>query len=124
MIISNDPALFRNLEILSNDLGCDLKKYDTSTDPLDVISEIASKISNILILDDDFLSPNSAKLLESIKKVSPNLPIIFLTSDTSLELGRKINSIGVKYYLIKPVSESNLREFVKSVKNENEEHIN
>ncbi|MCB0749830.1 MAG: hypothetical protein KDC90_20415, partial [Ignavibacteriae bacterium] len=67
--------------------------------------------------------PNSVKILESIKKVNSKLAIIFITSDTSIELGRKINNIGVKYYLMKPISEDNLKEFVRSVKSQNEQHI-
>ena len=31
----------------------------------------------IVIIDDDVLKPNSAKILNSIKKVSPNIKIIF-----------------------------------------------
>jgi FixJ family two-component response regulator len=121
MFISNDTEMSKSLQTLSSELSCDFSLYSNSKDPLDIISEVVAKTSNILILDDDYLSPNSTKLLVSIKKVSPKLPVIFMTSDTGLELGRSVNSIGVKYYLIKPITEVNLREFIISVKTQNDE---
>lgn len=121
MFISNDNEMSDSLQTLANELNCDFSSYSNSKDPLDIVSEVVSNTSNILILDDDFLCPNSARLLVSIKKVSPKLSVIFITSDSSLELGRSINSIGVKYYLIKPIAEVDLREFIISVKTQNDE---
>ena len=123
LLISNDFSLTSSVEKLSEDVNCEYCFYNKSKDPLDIISEVLSTNATIILLDDDFISPVSAKLLESIKKVKSKLSIIFITSDSSLELGRTINNIGVKYYLIKPISEENLREFIKSVKTQNQQQI-
>ncbi len=79
------------------------------------MSHVCSNNPSLLIIDDDFVKPISERLLASIKKVNPKLPIIFITSNTSLELGRAINSIGVKYYLMKPLSDEDLKEFITSI---------
>ncbi|MCB0747258.1 MAG: hypothetical protein H6613_10425 [Ignavibacteriales bacterium] len=123
LLISSDFNLNSSLKKLSDEVKCDYCFYDKSEDPLDIISEVLSTNARLIILDDDFIAPASAKLLESIKKVKSKLSIIFITSDSSLELGRTINNIGVKFYLIKPISEENLREFIKSVRTQNQEQI-
>ena len=124
LIISKDNGLTKALNNTADIMQCEFYNFSNSTDSLDIASEIFSINPSLLIIDDDFTAPNSAKLLESVKKVNSKLQIIFITSDTGLELGRKINKIGVKYYLIKPIDEDSLTEFIKSVKTENEQYIN
>ena len=118
LIISSDQTLktFTSKEIDSSKYN--FITFSSTTDPLDIMSQVCSNHPSLLILDDDFVSPHSVHLLESIKKVNPKLSIIFTTSNTSIELGRKIHSIGVKYYMIKPFSEFNFREFLKSIEKE------
>ena len=89
--------------------------YNSTTDPLDIMSQVFSVNPSVLILDDDFLNKISVHLLSSIKRANPKLSVIFITSNTSLDLGRKINSIGVKYYLMKPITESEFQEFLNSI---------
>ncbi|VAX19472.1 hypothetical protein MNBD_IGNAVI01-1546 [hydrothermal vent metagenome] len=89
--------------------------FNETSDPLDIISQVCKINPAILIIDDDFINPNSLHLLKSTKNIKPNLSIVFITSNSSLELGREINRIGVKYYLIKPISEIEFYEYVKSI---------
>ena len=115
LLISTDNLLQTFLEKNRNEEENQYLIFSVSNDPLDILSHVCSSNPSLLILDDDFITPNTEKLLSSIKKVNPKLPIIFITSNTSLELGRAINSIGVKYYLMKPLSDEDLNEFITSV---------
>jgi two-component system response regulator YesN len=124
LFISKDNILIQSVNYTAENLGCEYHNFSNSLDPLDIASEIFSINPSLLIIDDDFTAPNSVKILESLKKVNSKLQIIFITSDTGLELGRKINKIGVKYYLIKPIEKESLNQFIKSVKTENEQYIN
>jgi DNA-binding NarL/FixJ family response regulator len=123
LLISTDQKVTIYLENISDSLSSELVIFNENREPLDVISNIFSIHPSILILDDDFLTPSTARLLESVKKVNSKLPIIILTSDNNLEFGRAINNIGVKYYLIKPIIEGNLREYIQSIYHENEKNI-
>jgi len=89
--------------------------FNSTNDSLDIMAQISMVNPAILIMDDDFINHNTIHLLSSIKKANPKLPIIFITSNTSIETGRSVNIIGVTYYLIKPISNENLFEFIKSV---------
>lgn len=124
LFISKDNQLTKTLNSTAINMQCEFKSYSNSLDPLDIASEIFSTNPSLLIMDDDYTAPNSVKIVESLKKVNSKLQIIFITSDTSLDLGRQINKIGVKYYLIKPIEEESLKQFIKSVKTENEQFIN
>ena len=116
LLISVDKTIKLFVENNYNNSDYQFIILSSITDPLEIISQICSINPSVLILDDDLISPNSQRLLKSIKKVNPKLAIIFLTSNTSLELGRAINAIGVIFYLMKPISENEFQEFLKSTK--------
>lgn len=118
VIISIDETLKNFYSREDIDLKYQFITYNSTKDSLDLMAQICSINPSALILDDDFISPNSAHLMESIKKVSPNLKTIFITSNSSVELGKKIYSIGVKFYMIKPISEFKLSEYLKSIEKE------
>jgi len=116
LLISVDKTIKLFVENNYNNSDYQFIILSSITDPLEIISQICSINPSVLILDDDLISPNSQRLLKSIKKVNPKLAIIFITSNTSLELGRAINAIGVIFYLMKPISENEFQEFLKSTK--------
>ena len=78
----------------------------------------------MLIIDDDLLTPNTLQVLESIRKVDNNMKIIFVTSDASIELGKKISPLGIFYYAIKPIEESDFTELLESVLKTKSNHFN
>ncbi len=86
-----------------------------SSEPLHVMSAVCRIKPTILLIDDDFLKPNSAHILKSIKEFLNNIYVIFTTSDTGLELGREVSQIGIQYYAIKPISTTDLKDAVYSI---------
>lgn len=115
LLISNDVNLKFYSEKSFKSSDQQIIIFNSTKHPLDIMSNACSLNPSILILDDDFIEPNSEHLLNSIKKVNPKLSIIFITSNTSLNLGRNINSIGVKHYLMKPITENEFTEVLKSL---------
>jgi DNA-binding NarL/FixJ family response regulator len=115
MFVSRDHELierFKNTRLLAEE---QLNIFNESSEPLDVMSSVCSNQPAILILDDDFVQPNSVKILKSIRQVHQNIKIIFVTSDTSIDLGREITPMGIHYYGIKPLDNTDLTELIKSV---------
>ena len=89
--------------------------YNKSKDLLDVVSFIHTNHPSALIIDDDFLKPDSAHLLKNIKKFNPDLAIIFITSDPGIELGKKVSQVGIFFYGLKPLSKNELEESIRSI---------
>ena len=116
LCISDDTKLLSVVEHEIESSTHEYSVYNSVTDPLEVMSTVCSMSPRIVIIDDDKLKPNSAKILTSIKKVNPNIKIIFFTSDSSLELGREISPLGVLYYGLKPVSEMEIKSLFESIK--------
>lgn len=115
------------LLLLTNDL--EIKKIfqteDISTNnqliffenqnPLEILSFACNERPSLLILDDDFVSPNSAQIIKSIKNLCKNIAVIFITSDAGLDLGRQVSQLGIQYYTIKPISNDEIIDSVNSI---------
>jgi len=115
ILVSNDNDLLSIVEKSGLDLKQQIKTYNESKDPLDVMSMVCEANPSLLILDDDFLAPNSVHFLKSIRKVNRSLDIIFCTSDTSIDLGKEVSQLGIQYYAIKPFDEGELQDSFKAV---------
>jgi DNA-binding NtrC family response regulator len=115
MLISDDINLIEIMKQVDAQLLDNCITFNGTKDPLDIVSFIYTKNPVLLIIDDDFLAPNTAHILRSIKKVRENIYIIFITSDPGIDLGREISQIGIHYYAYKPLSEEELVGSVKSI---------
>ena len=114
-VISNESTLKNELQKFQNNAQHFVECYEGEKNSLDILSFIVSGNASLVILDDDFTSPHSVHLLESIRKVKSEQKIIFLTSDDGLDLGKKISSLGVQFYAIKPISEKEMIDSIKSI---------
>lgn len=111
-IVSDDRKLLQTWDLLLA-MSFDINQFQAeSNDVLDLMSTICSERPSLLIIDDDFVQPNTVHLLKSVRKVNKNLKILFVTSDTSIDLGREISQLGIYYYAYKPID---ITEFVDSV---------
>jgi len=126
MLISKDPDLIR---IITSSDVFSKEKYilmSESKDPLDIMSSVCSKNPTLLILDDDFLKPDTAHILKSIKKVKQNIFVIFITSNSSIDIGREVSQLGIQFYALKPLAKDELIESLKSITklNSKKNHFN
>lgn len=110
LLISNEQELIREIKRISLLLENEIHTNSSSADPLDVHSAVHKIYPTLVIIDDDFLKPNSARIIRSLKDINNNFKIIFITSDESMELGKEISQLGVHYYALKPVGKDELMQ--------------
>lgn len=122
--VSNDKELLDKVDKVSKSLSIKSSVYSGERNALEIMSTIYSDNFQTVILDDDFLSNDSPQILTALCKVNKKLKVIFLTSDSSVERGRLICGIGVYYYSIKPVEQSELFEAIQSINKLRNELIN
>ena len=117
LLISNDQILSELIKgvQLPEDSTVVIRSEDP--DPLDTMSAVCSMNPTILIIDDDFLKPNTARVIKSIRKVNEKVDVIFITSDSSVELGKQIMQLGIQLYTVKPFDEHEITESLKSIVN-------
>lgn len=93
-------------------------------EPVKILSNFLNEQPSILIIDDDYLSPSTLSVLESIYKLNKKSKIIFTTSDVSIELGKQVSQLGIYFYAIKPINEDEFIELLDSVINHNKQKYN
>jgi len=124
LLISEDNLLLTTLKNFGENSRVSTIVYNNDPKPIKVLSNFLSLQPSVLILDDDYLKPNSVEILESIRNVNNKMKIIFASSDSSLELGKKVSQLGIYYYAIKPIDESEIQELLDSLLNTKSEQIN
>jgi DNA-binding NarL/FixJ family response regulator len=115
IIISRDEELLQMTTQMAETKTLGVQVINHSSDPLDIMAAVCSHKPALLLLDDDFLKPNSAHTLASIRKVNENIDIIFVTSDSGIELGRAVSQLGIHYYGLKPLEVSEIEDAVHSL---------
>lgn len=115
LAITNDlqiiEFILKNIDGDQNEIYINSDIYD----PLEVHSSVHKIHPSLMIIDDDFLTPNSVRIIRSLKDINKNFKIIFITSNDGLELGKEISQIGVHYYALKPIQSYELIQAVQSV---------
>jgi two-component SAPR family response regulator len=117
IIISNDRELvniIKNLKVIPEN---QLSIYSDKADALEIMSYVCTKHPSILLLDDDFVKPQTAQILNAIRKVNQKVKIVFFSSDPSIELGREVSPAGIHYHAIKPVDKTELNDLFTSIIN-------
>lgn len=107
--------MLREIAQSKNEVSDYIQIYSGAKNSLDILSSFVSTNASLIIIDDDYTSPHSVHLLESVRKVRKEQKIIFLTSDNSIGLGKDISSLGVQYYAIKPITGTELIDSIKSI---------
>jgi len=115
IMITNDPVLTKMGTSSQNISGEQLIIYNSDPNPLNVVSFVYENNPSSLIIDDDYLKPNSAQIIETIRKVHKNLVIVFTTSDHSLKLGKEVSQLGIHYYAIKPFDTKEFDDLINSI---------
>jgi DNA-binding NarL/FixJ family response regulator len=118
MIISEDKELLNLREKAEIKSDEPIQVFNSSKDPLDAMSTVCELNPSLLIVDDDFLHPNTVHVLEAVRKVNKSIKIIFFTSNTSIDLGKRITPLGISYYAMKPLDENELIDSFRAVMSE------
>ena len=124
LLVSEDSLLQSIVKNFGENTQASTMLYNDNPKPIKVLSSFLSGKPSVLIVDDDYLKPNSVEILESIRNVNKEMKIIFASSDSSLELGKKISQLGIYYYAIKPIDESEFKELLDSLLNTKSKQIN
>ena len=115
LLITEDSELTSIVESFAQNSGNSTSCYCSEPVPIKVLSFFLTSLPSVVVVDDDFMTPNSVTLIESIRNVNQKTKIIFTTSDSSIELGKKVSQLGIYYYNIKPIDKSEFNELLDSI---------
>jgi DNA-binding NtrC family response regulator len=115
LVLSDDPETIRQIDANTLKEDHDVLFFRDDKNPLQVMSFVCSNHPKALIVDDDYLKPNSVEVLKAIKKVHPGLAVIFVSSQVSVDLGREISQLGIHYFAQKPLQDNELKDSIQSL---------
>jgi len=125
LLISNDISLQTIFDNYNYDPNISKQTISRMSDPFEFLAEFYALNPSVIVIDDDLLKPNTEKIIEAIRRFNKKVIILFVTSDTSLDLGKKIIPLGIYYYSIKPVTEKNFYELLGAINNTiTKKHLN
>lgn len=113
--LSADIKIIRLVDSFASEYHHQSITYINSKIPIDIVGHVYDENPFVIIIDDDYVKPNAAVMISTIKKMKENMQIIFVTSDTSVELGKKISPLGITYYAIKPIDKVEFDELLNSI---------
>jgi len=114
LAVTDDTILSEKLNACCEKGKNEIIIISTRHDGAELLSTILIHHPRIIILDDDFVKPHSISLIKSVQKLTRDSAIIFVTSDSCMELGREVSQLGLHYYGIKPFFQDEMCELLKS----------
>lgn len=118
-LVTDDIELKQQVESIAELISEESITFDPTKESCEILSELCAVPPSIALIDDDSKNFDSKKLIPSIRNLCPNMALIFLTSDSSIDKGSRIAQHNIQYYGIKPVSQSELKEVLLSLLNRN-----
>lgn len=102
VIVEDDVDTLEILEAFFKQRGFEVLSYESAEKAL---KKIAKGIKADVILSDwNFLGMNGIEFIEKMKNVSPEIPIVLMTSRNSTELALKAVEAGAYDFLLKPIN--------------------
>jgi DNA-binding NtrC family response regulator len=117
LVVDDQPAVCTALELLFELQGVPTL---VANDPERALSLIASEDIGAVVQDMNFRrdatdGEEGAKLLRSIKRLDPDLPVLIMTAFTSLEAAVQLIKEGASDYIAKPWDDDKLVSTVKNL---------
>ena len=128
LVISNDKKIMNSAKKLEQNDSISsstrtkkmtVHTFGENVIPLEIVTYAFSVNPGVLIIDNDLVKPNSVAIIKSFRDMRPDTSVIFITSDPSVELGREVSRLGILYYGIKPLLNSELEDSIISIANSN-----
>ena len=85
------------------------------TEEEEAIAHVASRETDLAILDIKLKKMNGVEVLEEMKKKDPKIKVIMLTGYPTIETARESLALGAAEYCVKPIDKDELEEKVAQV---------
>jgi len=108
---SDMPALSNIVELIQR-WGHHAEKSETAQDTL---KKVEKKQFDLVLLDMSLPDMTAQDLIGKLKELWPDIGIVTMTGASTNELEKKIRTLGIVYYMSKPVSENILKAILDHI---------
>ena len=112
LVAENDVSLLSYIIDLIKGWGYRAERSETGQDTLNKVN----KRKFDLVLLDTFLPDMRAQdLIKGLKELQPEIRIVTMTESNTKGLEDEIRTLGIIYYMLKPISENVLKEILDHI---------
>ena len=111
LIVDDDVDMTKSLSSILKKVGYDTETANTGNEAIDKISH---ELFNLALLDINLPDAQGTELLTPIKEINPEIDIIMITAETSIDSAIKALTEGASGYILKPLKMEDLLTKVKN----------
>ena len=112
LVADSDIAALSNIVELIQRWGRDAEKSETARDTLEKVEQ---KQFDLVLLDMSLPDMTAQDLIGKLKELWPDIGIVTMTGTSTNELEKEIRTLGIVYYMSKPVSENILKDILDHI---------
>jgi DNA-binding response OmpR family regulator len=109
LVVDKDPTITSFVSGLIRRWGYEAYESHSGKEALEMVGE---KEFDLVLMDVGIQDMNARDLITGIKAASPLAGIVTMTDRNSGELEKAIRTLGIVYYMSKPVNEQSLKEIL------------
>ena len=110
LIVDDDQEIRELLEKI-------LIKYNyqvfSAGDGVEMFKVLEAEEIDLILLDIYLEETTAIELIPEVKRIKPGIDIITMTGQSSRELEKEIRSLGIIYYMEKPIETANLKSILE-----------
>lgn len=92
-------------------------KTESSESGNEAIRKVQKKIFDLVLLDTSLNDITAQELIVKLKELRPDIKIVTMTESNGGELEKEIRTLGIIYYMSKPVSKKVLKDILDHISN-------
>ena len=112
LVADSDISALSNIVELIQRWGHSAEKSETAQDTLNKVRE---KLFDLVLLDMSLPDMTAQDLIGKLKELWPDIGIVTMTGTSTNELEKEIRTLGIVYYMSKPVSENVLKQILDHI---------
>ncbi len=119
LVVDDEPCVLNFMEKMLSRLGYGIT---ACVNPLEALSIFSKSPRDFHLVITDIMMPHMTgdRLIGEILKIEPNIPILVLTGYTDKETISRLQNLGVRKILLKPMSSSDIAKSVAEILNNHE----
>ncbi|MEC7183369.1 MAG: response regulator [Bdellovibrionota bacterium] len=111
LIVDDSKEFRKKVKTLLINKGLDVSEKENGREGYELLKENNS--FNLLIVDHHMPEMDGLAMLKKIREEEIEVPpIIMLTTETDPDFKREIKTIGIDFFMLKPISEKNLSRVI------------
>jgi CheY-like chemotaxis protein len=114
LVLENDASVLSYIVGLIQQWG---HKTERSESGHEAIKKVQEKIFDLVLLDTSLNDITAQELIVKLKELRPDIKIVTMTESDGGELEKEIRTLGIIYYMSKPVSKKVLKDILDHISN-------